>query len=105
METIQIVGMVCIVALIAIGVWVTRICLNYSERRAIIKNAGKVWHTANVIPKEEGEYIVIGLSDIYGHPDVFHAEYRKPYGWCYEIEGRYVKIDIKWWSCPPGKEK
>ena len=63
------------------------------------------WHPASELPPEEGEYIAISLPDMYGSTDIFYAEYRQLYGWCYEIEGHYAKINIQKWCYPPGKEK
>lgn len=69
------------------------------ELREQLKLLG--WHPASELPPEEGEYIVISLPDMYGDTDVFYAEYRQPYGWCYEIEGHYAKINIQKWCYAP----
>ncbi len=63
------------------------------------------WHPASELPPEEGEYIVISLPDMYGDTDVFYTEYRQPYGWCYEIEGHYAKVNIQKWCYAPKDTK
>jgi len=62
------------------------------------------WHPASELPPKDGKYIVISLPDMYGDIDVFYAEYRQLYGWCYEIEGHYAKINIQKWCYPPKEE-
>lgn len=68
----------------------------------LMRDAG--WHPASELPPEDGMYIAISLPDMYGDTDVFYAEYRQPYGWCYEIEGHYAKINIQKWCYPPKEE-
>lgn len=62
------------------------------------------WHPTSELPSEDGKYIVISLPDMYGDTDVFYAEYRQLYGWCYEIEGHYAKINIQKWCYPPKED-
>lgn len=74
----------------------------YIDGQEDMKQLG--WHPASELPPEEGEYIVISLPDMYGDTDVFYTEYRQPYGWCYEIEGHYAKINIQKWCYPPKED-
>lgn len=57
------------------------------------------WYPASELPKEDGEYIAISVDS--GWECVVYVEYRKPYGWCYEIKGHYTEVNIKCWCYPP----